>query len=76
MAINYRDYKYFDNRPDVVRVFRDLEDFHDFCRFEMCEFDPANLYRKSSYIYREYLKWKRFGANYQSHGQRRRKQRS
>ena len=75
MVINYKDYKYFENRPDIVRIFKDLEDFHDFCRFEMCNFDPADLYRKTSPIYREYLKWKRFGNSYQNQDKRRRTQR-
>ena len=46
MAKNYRDVNYFETRPDVVRIFNDLEAFHDFCRMELREFNPAELYRK------------------------------
>ena len=27
MAKNYRDANYFENRPDIVKIFDDLEDF-------------------------------------------------
>lgn len=76
MSINYKDYRYFENRPDVVKIFEDLEDFHDFCRLEMCEFNPAHLYRTNSHIYREYLKWKKFGSSYQSQKDRRKSNKS
>ena len=35
MAKNYRDVNYFDNRPDVVKIFDDLDKLLDFCRFEI-----------------------------------------
>jgi hypothetical protein len=54
MAKNYRDVNYFENRPDIVKIFDDLEAFHDFCRFEMCEFNEANLYNRASQIWNNY----------------------
>jgi hypothetical protein len=48
MAKNYRDYSYFENRPDVVKVWEDLEAFYDFCRMELREFNPAEMYRKEN----------------------------
>jgi hypothetical protein len=59
MAKNYKDYKYFENRPDVVKIFDDLEAYHDYCRIELCEFNPADLYRKDSKNYQNYLYSKR-----------------
>jgi hypothetical protein len=59
MAKNYNDYKYFENRPDVVKVFNDLEAYLDFCRFELRDFNPADLYRKDSANYSAYLASKR-----------------
>ena len=56
---NYKDYKYFENRPDVVRVFDDLDAYLDFCRFELRDFNPADLYRKDSENYQAYLNSKR-----------------
>jgi hypothetical protein len=65
MAKNYKDYAYFENRPDVVRVFEDLESFHNFCRIELREFDPAELYRKDATNYSAYLASKRPRRPYQ-----------
>jgi hypothetical protein len=48
MARNYKDYSYFENRPDVVRIFEEIEAFHDFCRLELREFNPAEVYRKEN----------------------------
>ena len=65
MARNYKDYQYFANRPDVVKVWDDLEAFHDFCRFELREFNPAELYKKDSPNYGAYLASKRPRRPYQ-----------
>jgi hypothetical protein len=54
MAKNYKNVSYFEDRPDVVKVFEDLEKFLDFCRFEMCEFNEANLYNRSSQVWNNY----------------------
>ena len=54
MAKNYKDYSYFESRPDVVKVFNDLDAYHDFCRFELRDFNPAELYRKDSDNYRAF----------------------
>ena len=35
MAKNYKDYAYFENRQDVVKIFDDLEAYHNWCRFEL-----------------------------------------
>ena len=59
MARNYNDYKYFENRPDVVKVWTDLEAYQDWCRFELREFNPAELYRKDAPNYSAYLASKR-----------------
>lgn len=55
MAKNYKTFSYFESRPDVVKIFDDLEAFHDFCRMEMRLFDPSELYRKDSKSYSAYL---------------------
>jgi hypothetical protein len=59
MAKNYTDYKYFENRPDVVRIFNDLETYLDYCRIILQPFNPADLYRKDSATYQAYLASKR-----------------
>ena len=65
MAKNYRDYSYFENRPDVVRGFEDLEAFQDFFRMELREFNPAEMYRKEAPNYGAYLASKRPRRPYQ-----------
>ena len=54
MAKNYRDVDYFETRPDIVKIFDDLEKFKDFCRFELCEFNEANLYNRESQIWNNF----------------------
>ena len=65
MAKNYNDYNYFENRPDVVKVFDDLEAYHNWCRFELREFNPAELYKKDAPNYSAYLLSKRPRRPYQ-----------
>ena len=55
MSKNYKEYKYFANRPDVVKIFDDLDAYLDFCRFELRPFNPAHLYRKDNEHYRAFL---------------------
>jgi hypothetical protein len=55
MAKNYRDVNYFETRPDIVRLFDDLEAYQDFCRFELREFNPAELYKKDAPNYGAFL---------------------
>jgi len=54
MAKNYKDYAYFENRPDVVRIFDDLDKLLDFCRFELLPFDPSDLYNRNSKVWQQY----------------------
>ena len=65
MAKNYRDVNYFASRPDVVKVWDDLDAYLDFCRFELRDFNPADLYRKDSANYQAYLASKRPRRPYQ-----------
>jgi len=43
MAKNYKDYKYFENRPDVVKIFDDLEAYLDWCRLEMAPYNEEDI---------------------------------
>ena len=56
MAKNYKDYQYFANRPDVVKIFDDLDAFRDFCRFELAPFNEADLYNRDSWVWRNFEK--------------------
>ncbi len=54
MAKNYREVSYFQTRPDVVKIFEDLERYLDFCRINLYPFNEADLYNNKSPIYREF----------------------
>lgn len=36
-------------KPEVSKIFDDLEKWHDHCRFELIEFNPRDLYRSQAY---------------------------
>ena len=36
---------YFADRPDVVKIFTDLEAYKEFCRFNGFKFDERDLYK-------------------------------
>ena len=52
MIKSYKGYAYFDNRPEIVKIFEDLEAYLDFCRFELMPFNEADLYNNRSYAWR------------------------
>lgn len=56
---NYKDQSYFENRPDIVKIFEDLEAFHEWCRFEMAPFDESHLYNRESWAWRNFDKSRR-----------------
>ncbi len=47
--------KYLTMKPEVSKVFDDLDRYHDFCRFELREFNPAHLYDKGNDNYRAFV---------------------
>lgn len=48
--------RYFDRRPDIVKIFDDLDAFRDFCRIELLPFNEADLYNKHSRVWQSYEK--------------------
>lgn len=63
MAKNYKGYAYFDNNPIIVKIFDDLDAYLDFCRFELIDFNPADLYKKDSPNWQFYMSSKRRSRN-------------
>lgn len=59
MVKNYKGYAYFENNPQIVKIFKDLEDYLNFCRFELREYNPADLYKKDSPNWQAYQSSKR-----------------
>ena len=42
-------------KPQVEKIFDDLDRYLDFCRFELRDFNPAHLYDKGNENYRAFL---------------------
>jgi hypothetical protein len=57
--------KYLTMKPEVSRVFDDLDRYLDFCRFELRDFNPAHLYDKGNENYRAFLDSQRPRRPYQ-----------
>jgi hypothetical protein len=41
--------KYLTMKPEVTKIFDDLEAWHDHCRFSMMDFKPEDLYKSNDY---------------------------
>ena len=41
--------KYLTMKPEVKKIFEDLETWHDHCRFNLIDYNPADLYKSKSY---------------------------
>ncbi len=67
MANNYKNVSYFESRPDIVKIFDDLEKLLDFCRFNLLPFNEADLYNNRSVVWREFENSKR---GYRDHDNR------
>ena len=55
--IQMTEKSYFAQRPDVVKIFNDLERFKNFCRFEFLKYDEKNLYNGKSREWRAYVSY-------------------
>lgn len=50
---------YFASRPDIVKIFDDLEAYRNYCVFEMIEFNEAALYNRQDRNWQAYEASKR-----------------
>jgi hypothetical protein len=41
-------------KQEVVRIFDDLDALLDYCRFNLVDYNPADLYNKGSKVWRDY----------------------
>jgi hypothetical protein len=55
-------------KPQVEKVFNDLDQYLDFCRFELREFNPSHMYDKASDNYRAFLNSQRPPRQWQERG--------
>lgn len=50
--------KYLRMKPEVDRIFKDLEGYKDYCRMNMLKYDEKDLYRSEQYRkYEKYRHW-------------------
>jgi hypothetical protein len=59
MNKSYKDISYFESRPDIVKIFEDLEGFLDWCKMEGAPFNEADLYNRESWQWRNFDKTRR-----------------
>lgn len=51
--------KYLRIKPEVDRIFDDLEGYKNFCRFNMLKFDERDLYKSEQYRkFEKYRNWR------------------
>ena len=62
--------KYLTMKQEVTKVFDDLDNYLDFCRFELRDFNPAHLYDKGNENYRAFLNSQRPPRQWQDRGER------
>ena len=41
--------KYLTMKPEVTKIFTDLEAYLDHCRFNLLKFDPKDMYKSEQY---------------------------
>jgi hypothetical protein len=51
-------------KQQVEKIFNDLEEYLDFCRFELREFDPSHLYNRENNNWRAFFAFKKHGKNF------------
>ena len=50
--------KYLRTKPEVNRIFDDLEQYKDYCRLNMLRFDEKDLYKSEQYKkFEKYRNW-------------------
>ncbi len=55
-------------KPEVVKIFNDLDNLLDFCRLELLPYNPADLYNRESHVWRSFEASRRPRKQYQSNG--------
>lgn len=53
------------NFPDVKQIFKDLEEYRDWCRFEGKYFNEADLYNTRSKLWGQYQRYLHYKRNKQ-----------
>jgi hypothetical protein len=51
---------------EITRIFDDLDEYRDYCRFNMLKFNEKDLYKSEQY--RKFDKWRRWDARNRQQG--------
>jgi hypothetical protein len=51
MSVKVESYnkKYLKMKPEVSRIFDDLDEWYSHCKWKLMKYDPADLYKSDSY---------------------------
>lgn len=58
--------KYLKMKPEVNKIFEDLEQYKDYCRYNMLRYDERDLYRSEQY--RKFEKYKHWLSKQSQNG--------
>jgi hypothetical protein len=58
--------KYLRMKPEVAKIYDDLEGYKDYCRLNMLKYDEKDLYRSDQY--RKYEKYRHWLSKQAQHG--------
>ena len=59
--------KYLTMKPEIQKIFDDLDEWLDHCRFNLLKYDPADLYKSDAY--KEFARRKN-GKSWHRNGER------
>jgi len=48
--------KYLIMKPEVKKIYSDLEDYLNFCRMELLPFNPGDMYNNKNNTWKQYTK--------------------
>ena len=57
--------KYLRIKPEVHKIYDDLEQYLDYCRINLLNFNEADLYNERAWIWKNFQKWKNWQRNKQ-----------
>lgn len=58
--------KYLVMKPEVTKIFDDLEEWHNHCRMELINYNPRDLYKSKEY--KEFVRTKKAKKQNRIHG--------
>jgi hypothetical protein len=57
-------------KPEVTKIFDDLDKLLDFCRFELLPYNPADLYNRNSKVWQAFEQSQRPRAHWKNNNRK------